>query len=169
MEEHRWILHNTEPINPERRLLRAKNKKRRRKKKRSASTGQNHNEACELINASLMKCAAFRVNLMTKGSRSLNGLFIAFDLFQTAAVKTIMFSHRRYRGQTVQVIIPCHTHHHQRPIKKIHPGTGLNDKWSPRARMAAVSWDFMDNRRPLSSPKGGSTEWKCHSRPNSGN
>lgn len=101
MEKHRRILHNTEPINPKRfrRLLRAQ-KKKRKKKKRSALPGRNHNEACELINASLMKCAAFRANLMTKGSRSLNGLFIAFDLFQTAAVKSIMFSHRRYgRGE----------------------------------------------------------------------
>lgn len=137
---------------------------KKKKRKRSALTGQNHNEACELINASLMKCATFQVNLMTKGSRSLNGLFIAFDLFQTAAVKTIMFSPRRSgRGQTEQLIIPS-----TRPLspkkdeKIIHPCTGLNDEWSHTPRTAVVNWDFMDDRRSLSLPLGGRAEWKWH-------
>lgn len=90
---------------------------------------------------------------MTKGSRSLNGLFIASDLFQTAAVKTIMFSHRCYggeRGQTGQVIISGHAHHHD---QREAPRCRTNDKLT-----AVVTWDFMDRRRSVCLPLGGSTE-----------
>lgn len=88
---------------------------------------------------------------MTKGSRSLNGLFIAFDLFQTAAVKTIMFSHGRRggeRGQTAQLAI---SRHQPRKMEKLHPGASLNDKRSPTS--------MMDHQRSL--PLGGSTEQTC--------
>lgn len=95
---------------------------------------------------------------MTKGSRSLNGLFIAFDLFQTAAVKTIMFSHWRYgRGERTD---RAGNNHPPPKKKKIHPGTGLNDELSHTSGMAVVNGDFIEDQGSLSLPLGGRAEGK---------